>query len=85
MLLSRKKDEYKVGPTNYGDVEPEPSDLDMAVSDMTLLNLFDEVRTITSSCRNGSSVPDFAKDEYDDVELCSMDEDILMICNCNLQ
>ena len=74
-LLSHKKDEYKLGPTKLWDLEPELVDLDMALTAMSHLDLFDEESpTIASSGGHGSNVPSFGEDEHD-VELRYIDED----------
>lgn len=75
-------------PTKLWDVEPELADLDMALSAMSHLNLFDEeAPTIASSSGHGSSVPSSREDGHDDVELRYMDEeffDDMRFCEFNL-
>ena len=74
-LLSHQKEEYKSGPTKLWDLEPELAELDMELSAMSHLNLFDEESpAIASSRGHGSNVPSFGEDEHD-VELRYMDED----------
>ena len=73
-LLSHQKEEYKSGPTKLWELEPELADLDMALSAMGHLNLFDEeAPTIASSSGHGSNVPSSREDEH--AELRYMDED----------
>ena len=72
-LLSHKKDEYKLGPTKQWDVEPELPDLDMTLTSISNMNLFDEeAPTIATSSGHGSNVPLPTVD----VDSHSMDEDI---------
>ena len=76
-LLSHKKDEYKSGPTKLWDLEPELPDLDMTLTAMSHMNLFDEG---APSSGHGSNAPTFTSrdDEFEnaDVDLCHMDENI---------
>ena len=75
-LLSHQKEEYKSGPSKLWDLEPELVDLDMELSAMCHLNLFDEeAPTIASSSRHGSNVCSSGEDVHDDVELRFMDKD----------
>lgn len=71
------------GTPNYGNVEPEMADLGMELNIMTQLNCWWGTNNRIFMW-TWQRCPDSAKDEHDDVELRYMDEDILMICNCNL-